>query len=250
MVHPAAKRVEQRVGASVITSDVQAAKVRRTRQNIDLLMAVDPAGGSLCVVQLDSVQLLATVGDPLVPQALAPTGIVRSACFDRSGKYLLTGGDDKTVRAWDVASRAVIGSWTHGKKIGCVAFAPAGPAGETLGLWADKFGEVFAIDVLHPDTPPVLKLGHLSPVSNISFTPCGGFLVTSDREGHVRASVWPHTDIIERYYLTHVSPLQIVLPLATQPLLLTATASGELSSHMSISISISIYLSIHLAICI
>ena len=53
MVHPAA----QRVGSSVLSSDSQTAKLRRTRQTIDLLLAVDPTGGSLCVAQLDSVQV-------------------------------------------------------------------------------------------------------------------------------------------------------------------------------------------------
>ena len=42
-----------------------------------------------------------------------------------------------------------------------------------------------------------------------------------------RRSCWPHADIIESYYLRHKTPLQIVLPLASAPLLLTATSDGN-----------------------
>jgi len=40
------------------------------------------------------------------------------------------------------------------------------------------------------------------------------------------AGRWPSADIIERYYLTHTSPVEVVLPLAALPLLLTAAGSG------------------------
>lgn len=189
------------------------------------VIALDPTGRWMCVAQLDSLQLFA-MSNPLLPTALTPTGVVRCACFDVNGQYLLTSGDDKVVRAWDVATHTAIGTWTNSKRVGCVAFAPARAAGEAVGVWSDKFGEVFAVNLRQPGAAPVLKLGHLSPVSHLIFTPCGQRLLTSDREGHVRASGWPLTDVIERYYLTHVTPLQVVLPLASLPLLLTATVNG------------------------
>ena len=214
MVHPASSRV----GSSVLvrTHEAPAAKVRRTAPSDAVVAAVDPQGRLVCVAHLDSLQLFAAE-EPLAPRALTPTGVVRSVCFSRCGGVLLSGGDDKAVRAWDVtadAAAAPIGTWTHHKKIGCVAFAPLPAGGETslLGLWADKFGEVFAFDVRCPSAAPLLarpalaakrrhftataraqapllKLGHLSPVSHLAFTPGGGELLRAGREEPVHHSV-------------------------------------------------------------
>ena len=45
----------------------------------------------------------------------------------------------------------------------------------------------------------------------------------------MRNSVWPHPFVINNYYLGHTLPLQMVLPMASSPLLVTcATGAGDI----------------------
>ena len=159
---------------------------------------------------------------------LCATG-VRCARFSRDGAMLLSGGDDKRVVVWRVDDSdftAEVRSWEASKKIAAVEFS--GNWGEATAIWADRFGEVYcAAAGSPPGAAPALALGHLSPVSHLRLTPCGTKLLTADREGHVRTSVWPHAFVIDCYCLRHVTPLQIMLPLVSAPLLLTAADGGR-----------------------
>ena len=145
------------------------------------------------------------------------------ACFDANGTRLLVGGDDKQVTLYEELPAAkAVRQWTANKKIGRVAFSPDGQT----AMWADLFGEVHGVALADADAAPALVLGHLSPVSHLVFTNCGKALLTSDREGHVRSSQWPHAFVIDCYYLWHTKPLLVLLPLVSNPLLLTAAADG------------------------
>ena len=115
-------------------------------------------------------------------------------------------------------------SWEASKKIAAVEFSADG----ATAIWADRFGEVYCAAVDGPaGAAPALALGHLSPVSHLRLAPCGAKLLTADREGHVRTSMWPHAFVIDCYCLRHVTPLQIMLPLVSAPLLLTAADGGR-----------------------
>lgn len=217
----------RRPGAAVLVKS-ESTGVACGANSPPLILALGGGGRLVALGWLDSLHVFsrAEEGQPLVPTPLAPTGVVRSLCIDPTGRFLLSGGDDKTVRAWDLGSHTMLGSWVHSKKIGCVAFAPDSEGTNGIGLFADKFGEVFTVNLKDFGAAPVLKLGHLSPVSHLVFTPSGRNLITCDREGHVRASVWPHSDIIDRYFMAHKTSLQVVLPLVTAPLLFTTTVNG------------------------
>ena len=180
----------------------------------------------MCVIQQGSVHLLNANGSGEPLPLLAEGGaslLARCARFDASGSRLLTGGDDKVVRCWDVSSATCVRSWTHSKKIGCVEVAADG----STVIWADRFGEVFAVPLDDAAAKPTVALGHLSPVSHLRLSPCGTLLISADREGHVRSSCWPHTFVIGSFYLSHTSPLQLALPLAHAPLLITAASNGH-----------------------
>ena len=103
------------------------------------------------------------------------------------------------------------------------AFSPDG----FMALYADLFGEVHGVSLADAEGGPTLVLGHLSPVSHLTFTPCSGALLTADREGHLRSSRWPDAFVIECYYLWHTSPLLLALPLTSSPLVLTAPVDGK-----------------------
>ena len=170
------------------------------------------------------VQVFSTATSASEPPLLLKPAAVRCACFDATGLRLIAGGADKQVWLWNLPDVGRLARcWTHGKKVGCVAFSPNG----AMALWADAFGEVHGVSLSDADASPTLLLGHLSPISHLRFAPVGNALLTADREGHVRSSNWPNPFVIEAFYLQHVSPLEIVLPLAHVPLLLTVAAAGR-----------------------
>ena len=174
-----------------------------------------------CILGASAIQLLRLAdrtSTTLAAQA-------RCACFNGEGTQLLIGGDDKQVVLYDELppGSAPRHRGTHNKKIGCVAFSPDGGT----AIWADAFGEVHAVVLTETDAEPALVLGHLSPVSHLLFTPGGDALITADREGHVRSSHWPHAFVIECYYLWHTSPLLLCMPLASSPLVLSASSNGQ-----------------------
>ena len=203
-----------------------AARHRSVREDLPLL-AIDTSGRWFALVHAGELRLLPLVASPAAAPVTPPlsTSAVECVRFDRTGALLLSGGGDKVVRLWDTATRTCTRSWTHGKKIACVEFSADGG----VAMWADRFGEVYVVSLREPDAEPTLALGHLSPVSHLRLTPCGTALLTADREGHVRNSVWPHPFVINNYYLGHTLPLQMVLPMASSPLLVTcATGAGDI----------------------
>ena len=183
---------------------------RSVREELPLL-AVDPSGRWCALVHTGELRLLPLVPSPVAAPATPPLSASAVECvrFDRTGALLLSGGGDKQVRFWDTATQTCTRTWTHGKKIACVEFS----ADAGVAMWADRFGEVYVVSLREPDAVPSLALGHLSPVSHLRLTTCGTALLTADREGHVRNSVWPHAFVINNYYLGHTLPLQIVLPM-------------------------------------
>ncbi|KAL3927722.1 MAG: hypothetical protein SGPRY_002693, partial [Prymnesium sp.] len=161
-----------------------------------------------------------------------------SARFSRDGGRLVSCGDDKSVRVWSVATASPLLCWRHSKKLACVAFSPDDDA----VIFSDKFGEVYSLPLIEKGgepgsgkpsssslepTEPTLLLAHLSPISHVSLPRSLGLIFTADREGHVRASRYPHSFVIESFYLHHTSPLKLMLPLSSAPLLLTVGAEGK-----------------------
>lgn len=153
----------------------------------------------------------------------------QAAAWDEDSGRLLTAGADKCLRLWHAAQlTAPVASWVHAKKIVAVAFAPAEP---NVGVFADKFGDIFSVRLDDASISPTIRCGHFSPVSHMLFAPHCAQLLSADREGHVRAACWPHTDVIEQFYLTHTTNVQIVLPIAptthVPALLVSANADGS-----------------------
>ena len=216
------------------------------------VLAINSAENLTCIAGGAALRFLQLDRALLRGEVCECAGTVRCLAFNHMGSMLLSGDDSKRVRLWNTATFACVPEWLHHKKIGCVAFSPCG----AHGLWADRFGEVYVVRIADgAAAAPSIALGHLSPVSHLKFAPSGEYLLTADREGHVRSrcacaprveiapqgaqrrvtrlserarrSCWPHADIIESYYLRHKTPLQIVFPLASAPLLLTATSDGN-----------------------
>jgi WD40 repeat protein len=110
-------------------------------------------------------------------------GVVRSVAYSPKGKFLASGGDDRTVRIWDSETgKAVATLRGHKATVNSVAFSPDGMlvAGggddRTVRIWDAETG-----------TPKrTLAREDIGPVRSVAFSPDGSLLASADFEPTVR----------------------------------------------------------------
>ncbi|MFN7931514.1 MAG: WD40 repeat domain-containing protein [Blastocatellia bacterium] len=96
------------------------------------------------------------------------TDVIRSVAFDPQGRILASGGDDTTVKLWDVESGELLKTLDgHQDFVTSVAFDPQG---NTLASGSDdceiKLWDVQTGQLIHTLT------GHNSWVLSVAFDPC------------------------------------------------------------------------------
>ncbi|KAF7370384.1 tRNA (guanine-N(7)-)-methyltransferase non-catalytic subunit TRM82 [Mycena sanguinolenta] len=149
--------------------------------------------------------------------SLLKSGPVRLAAVDKDGKHLVTSGDDKLFKLWQIDGLKLLNERELPKKPTALAFTRDG---QTI-LSADKFGDIFSYG-LHPASAPQnveqkksslashenpsggkLILGHTSFLTAFLLSPDEKFIVTADRDEHIRVSWYPQGYTIEMYCLGH-----------------------------------------------
>ncbi|KAL4066031.1 WD40-repeat-containing domain protein, partial [Scleroderma yunnanense] len=144
------------------------------------------------------------------------SGPIRCVAISQGRNHIATSGDDKHLRIWDLASLAPLSSRELPKKPTAIQFTKNNDI-----LVADKFGDVFRYP-LHPDLEAMSKepkndalvshknlsgselvLGHASVLTCCLLTPDEDFIITSDRDEHIRVSWYPEGYVIEAYCLGH-----------------------------------------------
>ncbi|KAH7926399.1 WD40 repeat-like protein [Leucogyrophana mollusca] len=148
---------------------------------------------------------------------LLKSGPVRCTALSNSQNVFVTAGDDKKLKVWDIEGLKLLSSRELPKKPTCVQFTKNDDI-----LVADKFGDVFRY-TLHPSDEPStsqnpkrdaltshenpsggqLVLGHASLLTAALLTPDQQFIVTADRDEHIRVSWYPEGYTIESYCLGH-----------------------------------------------
>ncbi|KAJ7140244.1 WD40 repeat-like protein [Mycena crocata] len=162
--------------------------------------------------------------------ALLRSGPVRLAAIDSHRKHLVTSGDDKELKLWRIDGLKLLNQRELPKKPTGLAFTQDG---QTI-LASDKFGDIFSYS-LHADVsgtirgydlnPPDDKkapddkkkalashdnpsggrliLGHASFLTAFILSPDEKFIITADRDEHIRVSWYPQGYTIETYCLGH-----------------------------------------------
>ena len=112
-----------------------------------------------------------------------------SAAISPDGRTIITGGDDRLIRLWNVANRKQVGAWVaHDKSVGAVAFAPDGQLfasasrDETIKLWDAATNQLLK-------TIPWTNSASMMAASNLVFSPDGRYLVAG-LGAHPLLKVW------------------------------------------------------------
>ncbi|MFD8559683.1 AAA family ATPase [Streptosporangium canum] len=174
---------------------VQAKQLSMAASSIsDSLSKNSPA--ALRAAQQAAYSLKAAAAHPGIAKLAGGQGGVRSVAFTRDGKILASGGDDGTVRLWDVTHRREIAQLAAGQGgVWPVAFTRdgktlAGGGGDgTVQLWDVASGREIA-----------RLASDQGWVSEVAFTPDGRTLASGGSDGSVR--LWDVTHRREIAQLT------------------------------------------------
>ncbi|KAF8860515.1 chromatin associated protein [Acephala macrosclerotiorum] len=137
-------------------------------------------GQKICILEDESV-------DPV------SHNYIRSACFSPNGRYLATGGEDKLIRVWDIASRSIRSTFVgHEQYIYSLDFArdgrtiASGSSDGTVRLWDIETSQ------------NVLILSIEDGVTAVAFSPDTKYVAAGSLDKSVR--VW---DVVSGYVVEH-----------------------------------------------
>ncbi|KAF8981309.1 tRNA (guanine-N(7)-)-methyltransferase non-catalytic subunit trm82 [Entomortierella lignicola] len=170
---------------------------------------------------------------------------VQVLAFSPDGAFLATAADDKIMKIWDTESWKCLGTRTLVRRSNALEFNKDG----SHVITADKFGDVYNMvrdlpDVVAP-TKSIEKtedgdededegeqpiLGHVSMATDLALTKDNKYIITSDRDEHIRVSQYPKGHNIETYCLGHTSFVTTikVLPGVSQKYLLSGAGDGTI----------------------
>ncbi|KAI0076611.1 WD40 repeat-like protein [Panus rudis PR-1116 ss-1] len=156
--------------------------------------------------------------------AFSKSGPVRCSAMDQTGSHLVTAGDDKKMKVWQVDGLKLLSERELPKRPTQIHFTRDG---QTI-LVSDKFGDIFSYTLTpeaaststsHLPTAGASKrgsltshenpsngtliLGHTSLLTSFLLTEDEKFIVSADRDEHIRVSWYPQGYVIERYCLGH-----------------------------------------------
>lgn len=151
--------------------------------------------------------------------------IVRAIAFSKDNSTVAFGGDDKVLRAWNLAADKLVCAKSIPKRITELHFDHKGRV-----VFADKFGDVFRVSLTDgkedvADEGGECILGHISTVSCMKLDPTCKVIATGDRDEKVRVSRYPDAYNIVTYCLGHKSSI-LGIVFCSDGLLCSGAADG------------------------
>ncbi|WVW85279.1 hypothetical protein I302_107317 [Kwoniella bestiolae CBS 10118] len=184
------------------------------------------AGATLIVHNTETSK---TISSPACDNRAHQNGFIRHIAVSEDSKIIASVGDDKNLKVWDVAEDELRLRSTRGliKKASCVTFSPEGGI-----IVSDKVGDVYLypLDPVPSDPstskPPMhamvsdptknpdcdYLLGHVSILTSHITTPDSKYIISADRDEHIRVSRYPKSYVMEKALFGHdsfVSSLRI-----------------------------------------
>ncbi|KAK7025061.1 guanine-N(7)--methyltransferase non-catalytic subunit TRM82 [Favolaschia claudopus] len=197
-----------------------------TRLFVEPSLAIVISGPHIQILDAGTGDLTATTANfpDAEKESVLKSGPIRVAAVDALGTHLVTCGDDKILKLWQIDGLKLLNERELPKRPTGLAFTRDG---QTI-LTSDKFGDIFSYELNPaPQTAEQKKtalashenpsggkliLGHTSFLTAFLLTPDEKFIVTADRDEHIRVSWYPQGYTIEMYCLGHkkfVSALHI-----------------------------------------
>ncbi|KAL5537175.1 TRM82 [Sanghuangporus sanghuang] len=150
------------------------------------------------------------------------SGEVVAAAVDGEFKYLVTATSNKIIRVWDIVELSIVSEREAPKKPTGVCLTSDG---QTI-LVSDKFGDVHRYPLRDSQTSDAqghsghtgssdfkaaktrlsdetLLLGHVSLLTTLILSEDEKYIITADRDEHIRVSWYPEAYTIESYCLGH-----------------------------------------------
>ncbi|KAL1919406.1 uncharacterized protein VTP21DRAFT_2099 [Calcarisporiella thermophila] len=135
---------------------------------------------------------------------------IRALAFNTQGNLLATSGEDKILKLWDVRELKCKNSRTVAKRPMAVCFDNS----DTFVVVADKFGDVYNHKLEATEGEGELLLGHVSMIINMILSFDNKYVITCDRDEHIRVSLYPRGYNIKSYCLGHT---KVVISLVQLP---------------------------------